>query len=230
MAFIAETTKPPTDARSYDQHQGVARPPVGALARTAIGAPGAFFAIMLVLGAVSPGYDAISRMGSELSLGPLGGIMIANFLGLGLVEVAFGAMLWRSVGPAFSGRLGAAMVMLVGVAFVDAGVFLTDRAGAPVTTHGVLHVLAAVAIFFIAVPIGGLALAWRCRRWRGFAAYSALTAVATPLLLVATFTSGGIEGLMERVVIGVALAWLTTLAWRARRGGLVAPAPAGRAA
>ena len=206
----------------------VAKPPAGALARIAVVAPAVFFTIMLVLGAVTPGYDAIRRMGSELSLGRLGWIMIANFIGLGLTEVAWSVELFRAVGPGFSGRLGAAMVALVGAAFLDAGVFVTDPMGAKVTTHGVLHVLAAVVLFFLAFPIGGLALAWRCRRQRGFAAYSALTAIATPLLLVATFTSGDVQGLMERVLIGVDLAWLTVLAWRTHRGRFLDSPPKGR--
>ena len=205
-------------------HRRATGVPAG-LAAAATVAPPAFFAIMLLLGAVTPGYDAISRMGSELSLAPLGWIMIANFLGLGLTELAFGLALFRAVGPAFSGRLGAATVTLVGAAFLDAGVFVTDPAGAPITTHGVLHVLAAVVLFFIAFPIGGLAMAWRYRRQGRYAAYSALSAVATPLLLVATFLSGGVEGLMERVVIGVGLAWLTVLARRARQGRLLDAAP-----
>jgi hypothetical protein len=76
-------------------------------------------------------------------------------------------------------------------------------------------------IFFIATPIAGLALARRCRGQRRFARYCALTAVATPVLLIATFASGGLLGLTERIVIAVVLAWLTTLALRLRRGGFV---------
>jgi hypothetical membrane protein len=223
MSATAGTQSRVSRAMSHAPRAG--QPPIGPLARLAVAAPIAFFAIMLVLGAATPGYDAIRQMGSELSLGLFGPIMIANFLALGLTELAFGVALWRAAGPAASGRLGAAMVALAGVAFLDAGVFLTDPMGAPVTTHGVLHVLAAVAIFFLAVPIGGLATAWRFRRRRGFAAYSALTAIATPLLLVATFTSGDILGLMERVVIAVTLAWLTNLAWRVLRGRLLGAPP-----
>ena len=205
-------------------NQRTARSPLRALAHIPMAAPSVFFAIMLGLGAVTPGYDAISRMGSELSLGAFGWIMIANFLCFGMVELAFAVAMWRAIGPAFSGRLAAAMVLLAGIAFLDAGVFITDPAGAPVTAHGVLHVLAAVTLFFFAFPIGGLAMAWRFRRQRVFAVYSALTAIATPLLLIATFTSGNEMGLMERVLIGVDLAWLTVLAYRLKRAGAQARA------
>ena len=38
----------------------------------------------MVLGFITPGYDWVARYGSELSLGLLGWIMIANFIVLGL--------------------------------------------------------------------------------------------------------------------------------------------------
>lgn len=190
-------------------------------------APPVFFVVMLLLGAVTPGYNTLGQMGSELSLAPLGWVMISNFIILGVTEIVFGVSLFRVIGSRWSGRLGAAMVTLVGIAFVDAGVFVTDHPGASVTTHGVLHVLAAVTIFFIAVPIGGAAIAWRFRSDRRYAIYSALTAIASPLLLVATFLSGDLLGLTERIVIAVALAWLSILALRAA-GGVDAASPISR--
>jgi len=186
----------------------------------AVVGPIVFFTIMLVLGAITPGYNAVSRFGSELSLAPLGWIMIANFICFGLIVGAFGLVLYRAIGPHRSGRIGAAMVVLSGLAFVDTGVFVTDLNGKVVTIHGALHFAAAVTIFFIAGPTAAMAMAWRFRENRRFAAYSALTAVSIPILFVATVGSGSMLGLMERIVIGVVLAWLAVLAlclgpWRA---------------
>jgi hypothetical membrane protein len=188
------------------------------IAKLAVVAPPVFFLVMLALGAVTPGYNALAQMGSELSLAPLGWVMIANFIALGLTEFAFGVSLFRAIGPSWSGRLGAAMVTLVGIAFLDAGVFVTDPPGTAVTTHGVLHVLAAVTLFFISIPIGAAAIAWRFRSDRRYAIYSALSAVASPVLLVATFLSGDLTGLTERVLIAMALAWLSVLALRLAPG------------
>ena len=58
------------------------------VALAAMVAPAGFFAVMMVLGFVTPGYDWVARYGSELSLGSPGWIMIANFVALGLVELA----------------------------------------------------------------------------------------------------------------------------------------------
>jgi hypothetical membrane protein len=191
-------------------------------------APACFFAVMVVLGFVTPGYDWVSRIGSELSLGSLGWIMIANFIILGVVELALAAALGRTVGDRPSGWIATAAIGLLGAAFVVAGVCVTDPSrlvsGAH-SWHGVVHALMATVIFFIATPIAALAIARRLRRKRRFARYSVLTAVGTPALLVATFVSGSLLGLAERIVIAVVLAWVTSLALQLRHGDLHAAGP-----
>lgn len=196
---------------------------VDRLARAGTIAPPGFFAVMMVLGWVTPGYDWIARYGSELSLGRLGWIMIANFVALGAVEIGLAAALARTIGDRVSGWVAVAGVGLIGAAFVVAGVCVTDPArlvnGAH-SWHGIVHAFTAVVIFFIATPIAGLAMARRVGRRRRFAIYCAVTAVATPALLVATFVSGNLLGLAERVVIAFLLAWLTVLAQQLRRGAM----------
>jgi hypothetical membrane protein len=196
---------------------------VGRVALAGIIAPTGFFTIMIVLGLVTPGYDWIARYGSELSLGRLGWIMITNFIALGAVELALAAALARTIGDRVSGWVATGAVGLIGAAFVVAGVCVTDPAklvnGAH-TWHGIVHAFMAVVIFFIATPIAGLAMARRMRRHPRFAIYCAVTAVATPALLVATFVSGNLLGLAERIVIAYVLAWLTILARELHRGAL----------
>lgn len=196
---------------------------VGRVALAGVIAPIAFFMIMMVLGLVTPGYDWIARYGSELSLGPLGWVMIANFIALGAVELALAAALGRTIGDRASGWVATGAVGLIGAAFVVAGVCVTDPArlvnGAH-SWHGIVHAFMAVVIFFIATPIAGLATARRVRRHPGFAIYCAGTAVATPALLVGTFVSGNLLGLAERIVIAFVLTWLTILARELHRGAL----------
>lgn len=207
--------------------------PAGWVSRAALAGmvvPAVFFVVMMVLGWITPGYDWIARYGSELSLGPLGWIMIANFIVLGATELALSAALGRTIGNRVSGWVVTAAVGLLGAAFVTAGVCVTDPArlvaGAH-TWHGVVHALTAAIIFFVATPVAALAAAIRFRRQRGFAAYSVLAAIGTPALLVATFTSGNLLGLAERIAIAYALAWLTVVALRLRRGDLAITATSG---
>lgn len=199
---------------------------LGRVTLAAVVAPALFIVVMIVLGLVTPGYNPLARYWSELSLGPLGPVMIANFIVLGLVELALAVALGRTITDRASGWVAAVAVGVLGAAFVTAGVCVTDPAtlvGRAHTWHGVVHAFMAVVIFFLTTPIAGLSVAWRFRKQHGFAAYSALTAVATPGLLVLTFVSGSLIGLTEGIVIAVALAWLTALATRIRRRRIPQP-------
>jgi hypothetical membrane protein len=196
---------------------------IRSVALAGIVAPAGFFTIMMVLGLVTPGYDWIARYGSELSLGRLGWVMIANFIALGVVEIALAAALGRTVADRASGWVATGAVGLIGAAFVVAGVCVTDPAklvnGAH-SWHGIVHAFMAVVIFFIATPIAGLAMARRVRRQRRLAIYCALTALGTPALLVTTFMSGNLLGLAERIVIAFVLTWLTVVARELHSGTL----------
>lgn len=232
-AITRETSAPGTGRdrarpRARTREGATAAPPAATptrwtsrVAQAGMVAPAGFFAVMMALGLITPGYDWLARYGSELSLGRLGWIMIANFIVLGLTELALAAALGRTIGDRASGRVATAAIGLTGAAFVVAGICVTDPAklvtGAH-TWHGDVHALMAVVIFFIATPTAALATARRARGQRGFARYCVLTAVSTPALLVATFLSGSLVGLTERIVIAAVLAWLTTLAVRLRRG------------
>ena len=207
----------------------------GRLTRLALAAglagPAVFYVVLLVLGQLTPGYDAMSRFGSELSTGRLGWIMTANFLFLGLSEIAFAVWLHGVIGPARSGRLAATMVGVAGAAFVVLGIFVTDLQGTAMTAHGALHSGAALVLFFVAFPAAGLAAGKRFGRERAFALFSRMTAIATPVLFIVTFLSGDVLGLMQRILLGLVFIWLTmlaVLACRLRRGAGQLPAPDGQ--
>jgi hypothetical protein len=85
-----------------------------AVARVAAAAPLGFFAVMTVLGLITPGYDSLSRFGSEPGLGPLGPIMIANFIALGLVLLALAVALASTVADRVSGWVAAGGIRLTG--------------------------------------------------------------------------------------------------------------------
>jgi hypothetical membrane protein len=219
-------TQPDTDRRGRarpDRTLAATNRSVRRVALAGMIAPATFFTIMMVLGLVTPGYNWIARYGSELSLGRLGWIMIVNFVALGVVEIALAVALGRTIGNRVSGWVAAGAVGLIGAAFVVAGICVTDPAklvnGAH-SWHGIVHAFTAVVIFFIATPIAALAVARRMRRRRRFAIYCVVTSLSTPALLVATFVSGNLLGLAERIVIAFVLTWLTILAGELHRGAL----------
>lgn len=198
-------------------------PLTSTVALVAMVAPASFFAVMMIFGFVTPDYDWVARAGSELSIGSLGWIMIANFIIFGVVELALALAVGRVIADGVSGWLATVGVGLLGAAFVTAGACVTDPAklvsGAH-TWHGIVHAFMAVVIFFIATPLAALATAWRLRGRRAFAVYCVIAGVGTPALLIVTSASGSLLGLLERITIAFALAWLTSLAVSLHRWGL----------
>jgi len=183
-----------------------------------IGAPVVFYAVMVLLGIITPHYNAISQFGSELSLYKYGWAMITNFIGFGILELLFALSVFQTFGTDTSGKLGSVMVGVLGAGFLIAGTFVTDPNGTIRTIHGGFHFAAAILIFFISMPAGSVVFAYRFRRQaKIFAIYSLISGVLTPILFIATVTAGSILGLMERIVIAIILGWLSVLAYELHR-------------
>ncbi|MET7398763.1 DUF998 domain-containing protein [Dactylosporangium sp. NPDC005572] len=191
----------------------------------ALGGP-AFVLTLLVLGANRADYDPVLHPISSLALGPGGWVQAANFVIAGLSSLALAAGLWRQRG---SKRTGAVLTGLWGVGFLGTAVFTTDAvsgypAGTPAipdgTPSGTLHNLFAL--------VGALALVALCvvfaRGGRTWTTYSLTTAA---LFVVALGLAGAglaqadglvdVAGLLDRVAVVIAWAWMTALAIRALR-------------
>src|SRR5690349_6885025 len=91
----------------------------------AVGPP-LFVAVLLLEGALRPGYDAWRMAGSALSLGPGGWVQVTNFLVTGVLLLVF------ALGVRGTSRAGSVLFAILAVALVLAGVFVTDpQAGYP---------------------------------------------------------------------------------------------------
>ena len=180
--------------------------------------PALFFLVMLVAGAMTPGYDALARFVSELSIGPLGWIMITNFVVFGVLVVLFAIGLWRGFGSSASGKAGAALIAIAGVGLIFAGLFVADMESTTATASGAIHDLASVVVF-LGLTLACFAFAWRFRSDRVFALYSLVTGVLIPPLFLATPSGGDLLGLIQRILIAIAWTWLTVLAIRLDRQG-----------
>jgi hypothetical protein len=193
--------------------------------------PPLFVAVSFIEGATRAGYDPIRHPISLLSLGDGGWVQTANFVVLGALTIGFAVGL-RAALPRLArpSRAGPALIGLIGIGHVGAGLFATDPGGGyppgvqAVGTTGTLHDLASL-IVFISLPAAALVFArWDtvggARRW---AAYSFMTGVAFALgfvvLLVALNASTDLArlgGLIQRVVVLIGWTWLALLARRIR--------------
>lgn len=111
-------------------------------------------AVVLMMGAALPDYNPWRNWISEMSLGNLGWINIANLVISGSAIIGFALGLRRvfTIGPA--SRWGPRLVALLGVSMVLAGIFVIDPNGSyppdvqPTRSlHGVIHEIVGPFIF-----------------------------------------------------------------------------------
>lgn len=200
----------------------------GPLARlSALGLCG-FAAAILIAGLRTPGYshrsEAISALGAKDSGAP--DIMMVGFLFLAVSLLAAGAVLVRTV-QGRTGRVGALLVLLAGVAAVVTAVARQDcstlkeacaareRAG-NVSGEHVLHDLTGL-VLFAALVIGLFFLASGLRRTAGAGTTAAATqgvAVAALSLMVwfGSDAYGDNGGLVQRALVALACGWPALLA------------------
>lgn len=178
-----------------------------------------FVAVLLIEGALRPGYDPTYHTSSALSLGERGWIQIANFVQLGMGALAVAAGIYQ----ALDSVLAAALVAIAGLGAIAAGAWRMDpmrgyppgaEAGTParLTPHHRIHDIAAPTTF-LAIFGACLALAGRLQGfWR---AYTVLTAVAGLALTVTTALAWRKDarhtGLVQRALIVVYCSWIALL-------------------
>jgi hypothetical membrane protein len=177
--------------------------------------PAIWFSVMIVLGLSVPGYDTLTMPASALSLGPTGWVMIVNFVALGALEILFALGMWRAAGGSGPRRLVAALIGVAGLGTLLAGPLVTDPNDALRTLHAQLH-LVAVALAFAAVSAAALLSARGERETRRFASFSLLTGISVLPLFVISEAAGPMLGVIQRIAVAIAFAWLTVLALRLR--------------
>ena len=198
-----------------------------ALAAAGAAGPLVFLAVSVLAGLLKPGYDVRDQSVSELAVGAYGWLQTANFLVLGAAMIA--AAIALTAGHRRGRGSPGAIVLLAaaGAGMVAVGFFPTDVAGGPHTRHGAVHETVSLFIFLaliVAAALHGRALR-RAGGQRRIGWYSTLTAVAVFGLFAVFAVFAGdvgdplhsISGLLERVFIGAALAWVTVVSGRLLR-------------
>jgi hypothetical protein len=174
-----------------------------------------FMTVLLIEGAVRPGYDPVYHTVSELSLGDRGWTQVANFLQLGAGLTVFALGVDRALNTLF----GPVFLAIFGFGAIASGIFLPDPLrgyppglGEKVTWHGKAH-NATGPIMFLAMFAATMTLeghlegAWRI--------YTLATGGVGLLLSFGTAVSFQrslrYTGLVQRGLIFVYLTWITLL-------------------
>jgi hypothetical protein len=176
-----------------------------------------FAAAVVVIGALTPGYnqwsDAVSRLASPGERWALAAR--AAFAVYGLLVIAGASALRPYAGR--HGRTLAACLTLYGVAAIVAGVAPKDQPGAPHTMVSQVHVGAAIGAGALAIAamtlVAGYGPARATRRVA--AAMALLTVLAAVVFKYAWGTQ--LYGVTERALLGLGMCWISALAARALR-------------
>jgi len=190
------------------------------LLQAGVGAAVVFLVVLLIEGALRPGYNPIYHTGSELELGNRGWIQRANFLLMagGVFAFAFGVD--RSLGT----TVGTVLLVIFGLGMAVAGVFVPDAVrgyppGAPTqplakpTLQHQVHGVVGGPIAFFALLGACLTLAGQLQGvWRW---YTVLTAIAglgmTIWTALAYQRDAAHPGLIQRGLIAVYWSWIVVL-------------------
>jgi len=185
----------------------------------AAGAAALWLIVILLLHFVRPELDPRTRMISDYARGPHGWIMQFAFFCMALSCGALAAALWALPSP------GSALLILCGVGFAAAGVFVTDPVSLTQkaqTRSGALHVLFAFAVIVVfpimatVVDIGvaGKVTSIPARHW--MTALSALPWGGFLLFICAALISGRRPrtplGYFERFLVLAYTLWLVAIA------------------
>jgi hypothetical protein len=193
------------------------------LLQAGVGAAAVFMVVLLIEGALRPGYNSIYHTGSELELGDRGWIQRANFLLMASGMFAFAVGVDRSLGT----TIGATLLVVFGFGLAAAGVFVPDAVrgyppGAPTeplakpTRQHQIHGILGGPIAFFSLFGACLAVASQLQGvWRW---YTVLTAVAGLGMTVWTATAyqrdAAHTGLIQRGLIAVYWSWIVALGVR----------------
>ncbi|HEU4619711.1 MAG TPA: DUF998 domain-containing protein [Gammaproteobacteria bacterium] len=198
-------------------------------ARLALGGvigPIVLVAAFTVAGALRPGYSPIRDVVSDLGLGPRAWIVNGAGLLNAALLTAWVAAFFRRARTTLSRtrrRLCAGLLEVPAIGYAMASVFTEARATNGIHVYaGAVPALVAPALVFL---VAGLALR-RNAHWRGWSGYSFAASAATALLVALTLWSFAeeaqpagiaVEGLAERALIIVTLAWYVVAGWRIAR-------------
>ena len=175
-----------------------------------------FIGAFVVLGALAPGYDPARETISALEFTPLSMAQRINFFGFGLLLCTFAVALRRELWPYRHATVIPAFQLLSGLGVIGDAIFI----------HFPGHLVCVLVAFLSTlIVLCGFALHFRrLDQWRGWSAYSVVTAVLMMVLLTAfgyANHAGGPAGLMEKSATGVRTLWSVLFAWKLLRGARI---------
>ncbi|MDG6983117.1 MAG: DUF998 domain-containing protein [Nitrososphaerota archaeon] len=182
-----------------------------------------YTALDAVAQSLPPHYSPVSQAESDLAVGPYGYVMTLNFINRGILSLCFlfALMLAANSDDVASHRLrrGSWLFAVWSVGALLLAAFPTDVPPAPLSLHGAIHLVVAVAAFlggasgalYISLGMAGNRALGKAR---GVAVPLAYLTVALCVVVFGGLVPGvatGYGGLTERVFLGSLLLWVAVV-------------------
>jgi hypothetical protein len=175
-------------------------------------APIAFLVVAIVIGAETHGYSQMHDSISTLALTSNGDWQTANFVIGGIFVLALGVLVGRSRSERPGRWHASGAISFFGLVMILSAVFKTDPNGIK-TPHGAIHVVLFVA-GVAALLTAQFTIALRTGVGSRFGLYSGVTFLVGLGGFIAILVVYHWQGIAQRVLLGVAFAWVTVAARR----------------
>jgi hypothetical protein len=185
----------------------------------------AFLLLLIVLYFLEPEFNP-PHLISEYELGRFGWLMSLAFFCLGMGSLCLLGALWSDL-QTKGGRIGRWWLILIGIAYIGAGVFAPDPSS---SAEGLLHGLSGLVVIF-GSPIV-FTLLWRSLirdplsvqvsrllKWTTLLTWLGLVLFCGSIIIFYGLTPGSgtiVVGWTNRFMIATYCAWLMIAAWQAR--------------
>jgi Protein of unknown function (DUF998) len=186
----------------------------------AVSAALVFVSVVLIEGALRPGYDPTYHTGSELELGTRGWVQRVNFLLMGAGSLAFAVGVYRTLDTI----VGAVLLAIFGLGLIVVGVFAPDAVrgyppGAPSepsikpTWRALVHAVIGGPVAFLAIFGACLTIAPHLQgAWRLYTLLTAVAGLALTIWTALAFRRDAAKtGLVQRGLIAIYWTWIVVL-------------------
>ena len=190
-----------------------------ALALAGMAGPVVLVVTNLTAAISTPGYSMITHSISSLALTDIGWVQSIGFLAIGLLVEIFAAGLLFNIRDNRGFHLSVAFLAMIGFGMLLLGAFKTDPVGAPDTTEGIIHTIAASAVFWL-FPLTALLMSRALKydwHWEGMYKYSIITGILAFLLAImvtALDDTSSWFGLAERILVANMVIWVLAMGYR----------------
>ena len=187
--------------------------PNRAFAICGIISPLLYLIMVIVGGALIPGYSHITETVSELLVAgaPNRSLLATLMISSSVLGILFPIGLHRGINEGKGSKVGPAFLIIASVLGIFTTYFPQDPGGPPVTFAGTVHVV--LLIPMVILSLGAFIAFWRRLKsdslWSGYDKYSLITfIVAIPLgVISAVSLDSPYVGLLERISVAVILQW-----------------------